>query len=213
MDVICRGQCRMKTWASFTKYSEFPDGDHRGGSKGNSDVVPVKPVPRGLHLLPPSSITRDGPAHPRPPGRDPNSKFKVRSLPSMHPTSKFKVQSLLSMHHLHAIINLKNPQFNHPKSGTACTCHGGCKKDQGPGGSAGGAPRRRAGLGMQKRRCGKGVGLRELMHWAVGSEGTKVLEFCLMFVFGEAVSDPAGVWTAGQMHLSEQMPFCPLTQV
>lgn len=66
---------------------------------------------------------------------------------------------------------------------------------------------------MQKGRCGKGVGLRELMGWAVGSEGTKVLEFCLMFVFGEAVSDPAGGWTVGQMRLSEQMPFCPLTQV
>ena len=33
------------------------------------------------------------------------------------------------------------------------------------------------------------MGLRELMGWAVGSEGTEVLEFCLMFVFGEAVSD------------------------
>lgn len=128
MDVICRGQCRMKTWASFTKYSEFPDGDHRGGSKGNSYMVPVKPAPWGLHVRPPPSITRDGPAHPRPPGRDPNSKLKVRSL--------------LSMHHLHAIINLKNPQFNPPKLGTACTCNGGCKRDQGPGGSAGGAPRR-----------------------------------------------------------------------
>ena len=33
------------------------------------------------------------------------------------------------------------------------------------------------------------MGLRELMGWAVGSEGTEVLEFCLMFVFGEAVSN------------------------
>lgn len=57
------------------------------------------------------------------------------------------------------------------------------------------------------------MGLRELMGWAVGSEGTEVLEFCLMFVFGEAVSDPAGVWTAGRLCLSEQMPFSPLMQV
>lgn len=184
MDVICRGQCRMKTWASFTKYSEFPDGDHRGGSKGNSDVVPVKPAPRGLHVRPPPSITRDGRAHPRPPGRDPNSKFKVRSL--------------LSMHHLHAIINLKNPQFNPPKLGTACTCNGGCKRDQGPGGVCrGGAQEARLAWGCRRGDVGKGVGLGEQMGWAVGSEGTKVLEFCLMFVFGEAVSGPAGVRTAG----------------
>lgn len=57
------------------------------------------------------------------------------------------------------------------------------------------------------------MGLRELMGWAVGSEGTEVLEFCLMFVFGEAVSNPAGVRTAGRLCLSEQMPFSPLTQV
>ena len=159
MDVICRSQCRMKTWASFIKHSEFPDGDHRGGSKGNSDVVPVKPVPRGLHLLPPPSITRDGPAHPRPPGRDPTSKFKERSLPSMHPTSKFKVRSLLSTHHLHAIISLKNPQFNHPKSATACTCNGGCKRDQGPGGSAGGHPGGGLAWGCRRGDVGRGWAL------------------------------------------------------
>lgn len=60
---------------------------------------------------------------------------------------------------------------------------------------------------------GKGVGLGEQMGWAVGSEGTKVLEFCLMFVFGEAVSGPAGVRTAGRLRLSKQMPSCPLTPV
>lgn len=102
-------------------------------TQGNSDVVPVKPAPRGLHLQLPPSITRDGPARPRPLGRDANSKFKVRSL--------------LRVHHLHTIINLKNPQFNHPKSGTACTCDGGSKRDQGPGGSAG-RTRRWPGLGI-----------------------------------------------------------------
>lgn len=131
--MIRRGQCRMKMWVSFTKYSGFPDSDHRGRRKGDSDVVPVKPAPRGLHLQLPPSITRDGPAHPRPLGRDANSKFKVRSL--------------LRVHHLHTIINLKNPQFNHPKLGTACTCDGGSKRDQGPGGSAGWT-RRWPGLGI-----------------------------------------------------------------
>ena len=64
--MIRRGQYRMKLWASFTKYSEFPDGDHRGRRKGDSDVVLVKPAPRGLHLRSPPSITRDGPARPHP---------------------------------------------------------------------------------------------------------------------------------------------------
>lgn len=84
---------------------------------------------------------------PTPLGRDANSKFKV--------------QSLLSVHHLHTIISLKNPQFNHPKSGTTCTCNGGCKRGQGPGGPAG--QTQEAGLAWGNRRGDVGRG------WALES--------------------------------------------